>query len=95
MSNYVTDTMNFNDSLKLGTVGIARWTANFNYYDARAEVIKVNKSSIKVRLIEPSWNNIYTVGNEIILPRCAFHCIHRWSANNGFFREEAARLSSP
>lgn len=92
MSNIVTDTMKFNDECKPGIVGIARWTANFNYYDAKAEVITVNKSSIRVRLLEPSVGGIYAAGTELVLPRCAFHCLTRWSQSNGFFCAEVSRL---
>lgn len=89
MSTDVMDVMKFNETLQAGQAGVVRWTNSNNFYKATGTVSKVNKSSLRITLTQDicGLNGvvIYRSGRDIIVPRCAFQCIERWSRNNGFF----------
>ena len=72
--------MQFEDSLKKGIVGVARWTNCGNYFAANAEIIKVNAQSVKAKLINGVYPS-YSDGFIITLPRFGNK---RWSCNNCF-----------
>ena len=73
-------------NLKPGDVVTARWTNSYNQWEARAEVVRVNGSSMRVRLVETLYSGTpqrmtYPVGHEIVLPRCVIQS-RTWSQNN-------------
>ncbi|HEV8713754.1 MAG TPA: hypothetical protein VGX03_13120 [Candidatus Binatia bacterium] len=76
----------FENGLVPGAVVEARWTNSYNFFVAPAEVVRVNRASLRVRLLRvvkvPGWSE-YPAGHGIILPRVWTN--ERWSANNGAF----------
>lgn len=78
----------FEDSLHPDDEVRARWTNSGHYFQARAAVVRVNLSTVRVRLLErvvhPAslYGSGYGIGHEIVVPRVA---AQRWSANNGAF----------
>lgn len=70
----------FEDGLKPGDPVVANWTNSGCAYGARAEVVRRNAKSVRVRLVEATGS--YAAGREIVCPRLAFGSIDRWSANN-------------
>ena len=83
--------VSFEEGLKLGDTIEARWTNCYCYYQARAEIVRVNAKSVRVRLLEAvpaAWGpDGYPAGFEISIPR--FNPLSpgrgRWSINNGVF----------
>jgi hypothetical protein len=73
------------NTLTPGTEVVARWTNNFSYWHARAEIVRVNRASVRVRLVEAIFGAqgqvIYPAGREIVVPRCVISA-RTWSINN-------------
>lgn len=78
--------VNFEESLKPGCYVLARWTNSGRYFYGKAEVVRVNAQSIRVRLLEtvaPDFWGGYPGGHEIVCPRLAIGSgMKQWSANN-------------
>ncbi len=73
----------FETALAPGMKVEARWTNCHNYYGEPAEIVRVNRSSVRVRVLAG-----YLAGRETSMPRMFGN---KWSANNGVFpwNEEA------
>lgn len=65
-------------ALTIGALVVARWTNCFRQYEARATVVKVNRKSVRVTLVDGIDG--YPAGREIVLPR--FENWRTWSVNN-------------
>lgn len=72
----------FERNLKPEDSILVRWTNNGNYFQAKAQVVRVNEMSIRVRLAEAIDGPLggYPLGQEIVVPR--FGDCRKWSANN-------------
>ena len=58
------------------------WTNSGRAFTGKGAVVKVNRSSIRVELLEdvaPEWYGGYPAGREITVPRFG---LHRWTPNN-------------
>jgi len=73
--------MSMAESLTVGMVVEARWTNSHNYYAEPAEVVRVNRSSVRVRVLDG-----YLKGREIPLPLIF---ANGWSQSNGSFTFDA------
>lgn len=76
------DKMSVGEFLTVGMVVEARWTNSHSYYAEPAEVVRVNRSSVRVRVLDG-----YLKGREIPLPLIF---ANGWSQNNGSFTFDAA-----
>ncbi len=66
----------------LGQTVEACWTSCYSDYSARAEVVRVNRQSLRVRLVEAvtiGGRVVYPAGRELVLPRFT---AATWSARN-------------
>jgi hypothetical protein len=92
--NQVNNQIDFERELVPGAVVLACWTSCYRYYSAKAEVVRVNSASVRIRLVECLTGQGYSPGREFSLPR--FYA-DRWSVNNGVFafnaQEWIARLA--
>lgn len=69
-------------SLKPGDIVMARWTSCYTAYSCRSEVVRVNQSSIRIRLVNDiSYKDecLYESGRSFSLPRIYNP---RWSSCN-------------
>jgi hypothetical protein len=73
--------MSVGEFLTAGMVVEARWTNSHAYYAEPAEVVRVNRSSVRVRVLDG-----YLKGREIPLPLIF---ANGWSQNNGSFTFDA------
>ncbi len=84
MSNTIKERYSFQEALKPGDIVLFRWTNNHSHYAAKAELTKVNKASVRGKLVEAE--EFYPVGHEISVPKESFFPINsKWSWNNGVF----------
>lgn len=80
----------FEHELTPGAKVEARWTNSHHYYRAPAEVVRVNKASVRVKLTRPVMfgaAEMYPAGRELVMPR-GFNFSSgtaKWSSNNGVF----------
>ena len=72
------DHLLFEQSLKVGDEAVARWTNSGNYYARKARVVRINRASFRVAVLEGDAS--YPEGHEIVVPR--FDAMGRWSPNN-------------
>ncbi len=75
----------FEDTLRPGTVVEIRWTNSHHYYAGRAKVVRVNLSTVRAELLNEVlcvYGQPYPIGRQIVAPRFA---AQRWSGNNGVF----------
>ena len=81
------EAMNIDRSLTVGQPVEARWTWCHGYYAANAVIVKVNKKSVRVELLE-DVDSMFTrdiawpKGRELRMPR---FMTTEWSVNNGVF----------
>lgn len=68
--------VDFDAALAPGQVVEARWTNSFNFYRERAEVVAVNRASVRVRALA---GYMATPGRTFTIPRIT---ARTWSANN-------------
>jgi hypothetical protein len=65
--------LHFDRALKVGDIVEARWTNSHMEYRAKAEVIRVNGKSVRVRIMEAVKDykgvDVYSVGHAIVCPR--------------------------
>jgi hypothetical protein len=85
MNDTATDLVQFNRGLQTGQAVEARWTNSFRYYSGRAEVMRVNQASARVRLLQPVGNGAYPLGHVLVLPLPFQSGMDRWSRSNGVF----------
>lgn len=71
--------------LNPGDVVEARWTNCHSYYVAKAEVVRVNQKSMRVKLVD-GIEDRYPAGHELSI--ATFMSMDRWSINNGAFPHE-------
>jgi hypothetical protein len=90
MNDTATDLVQFNKRLSVGQQVEARWTNSFHYYSGRAEVMRVNQASARVRLLEAVGKGSYPLGHVLVLPLPFQSGLDRWSHNNGVFPADAA-----
>lgn len=78
--------VDFEASLKPGSIVLARWTNSGRYFKGKATVVRVNAQSVRVRLLEKvgvDFYGGYPEGREIVCPRLAVGSgLAKWSANN-------------
>lgn len=83
-ANKYREALHFDRALKTGDLVEARWTSSHTEYRAKAEVIRVNGKSVRVRLLEAIQDykgaDIYPVGHAIVCPRIMAH--DRFSMSN-------------
>jgi len=81
--------INLQKTLTPGMEVEVRWTNSYAAYRGAAKVVKVNKASVRVALLEeiPTVHgNAYRVGTLIKAPLIGFHSgMAEWSVNNGIF----------
>lgn len=93
--NWYLEQITFEAALQPEQVVEARWTSNHCYYIAKATVVRVNGSSVRVRLVESverSGDVPYQAGREIVVPRATNvkgWPVREFSANNGVFQAKA------
>jgi hypothetical protein len=71
-ANQFRNAIDFDRSLAVGQVVEARWTANHCEHAVRAEIVKLNEKSLRVKLLEEVstvGGFKYPVGHSISLPR--------------------------
>lgn len=74
----------FEAALRVGDVVEARWTNCYEYYRVAAVIVRVNRKSVRVRLLRAQSG--YPEGWEIPIPRFdPLNGNNRWSVNNGVF----------
>jgi len=96
--NWFLEQITFESALQPGQIVEARWTHSHRHYVAQAEVVRVNGSSLRVRLGKAltyagSGEIAYAEGREIVVPRVTNAKgwpIREFSTNNGAFPIEAA-----
>lgn len=71
----------FEQGLKPGAPVLARWTNCNRHYHAAAEVLRVNNSTVRVRLTA-AIEGSYPAGQEIVCPLLVPSRRCRWSHNN-------------
>lgn len=72
------------NGLQEGEEVIANWTNNFSYWSARTEIVRVNRASVRVRLVADvtvDGRLVYPKGRELVIPRCVIQA-RTWSQNN-------------
>jgi hypothetical protein len=79
------DLVEFNKRLTPGQQVEARWTNSFRYYIGSAEVVRLNRASVRVRLLEAIGENSYPRGHVLVLPLPFLSGVDRWSHSNGVF----------
>ncbi len=85
--NIFRERLDFDRALTAGQEIEARWTWSNGYYSASARIVKINKKSSKVELLE-DVDSVYTrdiawpKGRELRMPR---FMANEWSVNNGVF----------
>jgi hypothetical protein len=79
------DLTHFNQQLAVGQMIEARWTACHGYFTGQAEVVRVNRTSVRVRLLHDVGDGAYAAGREVVLPLPFRSGANRWSFNNGAF----------
>jgi len=77
----------FDKALAVGQEVEARWTWSHGYYAAKARIVKINKRSVRVELLEDvcsvfSREVSWPKGRELRMPR---FMAGEWSVNNGVF----------
>lgn len=92
--------MSFEDGLNAGDTVIARWTNSGYQFEARAEVVKNNRGSVRIKLLEEAgWRggHLYPAGQTLSIQKffCGNSVNLRWSCNNriepvGGYQEVAA-----
>ncbi len=79
--------LDFDRALMVGQEIEARWTWSNGYYSANARIVKINKKSFRVELLE-NVDSAYTrdiawpKGRELRMPR---FMAGEWLVNNGVF----------
>lgn len=76
----VRETITKEASINVGDTIQARWTNSGRVYSAKAEIVKVNYSSFRIRLVEPPAG--YAVGQTFSVPRFSWGSRNTWSNNN-------------
>lgn len=76
-SHELKQVLDFEAGLKPGDRVLACWTNCHRDYTEIAEVVRVNRASIRIRLVTASDG--YGMGQEFPVPR---YCAQRWSWNN-------------
>lgn len=78
------------DSLRPGDVVDATWSSCYSVYSGRCEVVRVNRASVRVRLLESVMTHRgvvgYPAGHELVIPR--FHS-RTWGYSNHLDRVPA------
>lgn len=83
--NVFDNALKFEAELQPGQLVQVRWTNSHHYWTAKATVVRVNGSSIRVELVEdvvyPLQRNeiAYPKGRQLVIPRAS---AAKWSANN-------------
>ena len=77
--NEIKELLSFEDSLTVGQKVLARWTNSFNHWQTEAEIVRVYRKSVRVRLTKAIEGH-YPVGQTFPIPR--FDVGTGWSANN-------------
>jgi hypothetical protein len=92
-------TIDFDAALAPGQRVEARWTNSHRAFRGAAEVVRVNRASIRVRLLAPvgyGGEFTYPTGHAIVLPRFGMHSgMDKWSVNNGAFPSVAPSATAP
>ena len=92
--NWFLEQITFEAALQPEQVVEARWTNSHRHYVAKAAVVRINGSSVRVRVVEPVTYEAsfpYPIGHEIVVPRATSPRgwpVREFSANNGVFRAE-------
>lgn len=74
--------LDFENGIKAGDIVLAKWTNNYKTPKAKAEVVKVNSQSFRIRLLEDIQD--WLAGQVFPIPRLALGGtgFSKWSYNN-------------